>query len=265
MTTLQKVIKCCAIAFAVILIAGIVGGIVRICSFFAGDGTVGEMQTYTVSQDITQLVIDIGAADLEIKEGDSFSVQSNLKKLTVEEKNGCLRIIEKQTLFHNTIKDAVLTVTMPTGVVLNKGEITTGAGRVSVAYLSVNSLELELGAGEVNIHRLTAVHTSKIKGGAGKVTITDATLANLDLEMGVGELVFSGALTGNCDWECGVGATKLTLAGSREDYTVSLAKGLGEATVDGTSLADGAVVGSGTNKIDIEGGVGSIKIDFQAQ
>ena len=78
MTTFQKVIKYLAVAFAIFLIVAIIGGILGAIGlfggFFTGDAVTEDMQTYSISTEIRELDIEINAADLYIKEGESFSV-----------------------------------------------------------------------------------------------------------------------------------------------------------------------------------------------
>ena len=45
-----------------------------------------DSQTYEITSDIHSLDIQINAADFKIKHGDAFSVESNLKYLSVSEK-----------------------------------------------------------------------------------------------------------------------------------------------------------------------------------
>ncbi|MDD7024010.1 MAG: hypothetical protein PUI37_04005, partial [Oscillospiraceae bacterium] len=56
--------------------------------------------------------------------------------------------------------------------------------------------------------------------------------------------------------------TKLTLLGSREDYQIEMDKGIGEARLEGESMRDDSVYGAGRNRIEIDGGIGEISIDF---
>ena len=87
MTSFQKVVKYFAIALAACLIVGIVGGIYRIGSFFFdNDGVSDESKTYSLSQNITDIKVEITGADLTVTSGSKFSVESNLKHLKVEEK-----------------------------------------------------------------------------------------------------------------------------------------------------------------------------------
>ena len=87
-------------------------------------------------------------------------------------------------------------------------------------------------------------------------------LANLDLDIGVGEAELKSRLTGSCSIDYGVGELELTLAGTQEDYCITLDKGVGTATLDGVKMTGGAVYGDGETFIGIDGGIGEIRVGF---
>ena len=266
MTPFQKVIKYFAIALALCIVVGIFGGILRIAgifSFFSGNSAVlDDVKTYSVSQDITSIDIDISAADFKITSDSVFSVESNLEYLTVEE-NGRTLVIKETKKFKTNYSDAVLNIYIPDGTVFENAEITTGAGIVSIDVLSAESLKLELGAGAVRIAELNASSKAEISGGAGEVNISGGTLYNIDLDMGVGELNLTAALLGESELNYGVGEANVVLVGTKDDYIIEIDKGLGDVTVDGSEMRDGSVYGSGDNEIDISGGVGAVKVSFK--
>lgn len=265
MTTLQKVIKYLAIAFAIFLTVSILGGVLGAVGLFgglfSGDAVLEEMKTYSVGAEVHNLDIEINAADLYIKEGKAFSVESNLKHLKVEEKGGLLTIQETKIL-SGTYNGAVLTVYIPAGTVFDNVNFTTGAGRLTVGSLAAGTLDFELGAGDVSIDTLIATKSADIEGGAGRITISGGSLEDLELEMGVGQLNLTSALTGNCKMELGVGESNLTLIGNKNDYKLDLEKGLGSISVDGKAVSDFGSSGSGTNKVEINGGIGAINVRF---
>ncbi len=265
MTTVQKVIKYLAIALAISLTVAIIGGILGAVGlfggFFTGDDVTEDVKNYSVTSEISNLSIRINAADLSIKEGDAFSVESNLKHLKVEEK-GDLLIIEETKKFHANYQGAVLTIYVPAGTVFVDTDITTGAGRLTIDQLSSEKLDLELGAGEVSITSLIATKSADIEGGAGRITISGGALNNLDLEMGVGQLNLTSALTGNCQLDLGVGETNITLIGNKDDYKLEIEKGLGSISVDGKNVSDYGNSGNGTRKVEINGGIGAINVVF---
>ena len=274
MTTLQKVIKYLALAFAIFLAVSIVGGILSavglLGSLFSDDDAewgdvIGETKTYTVSSEISDLNIQINAADFYIKEGNSFSVESNLKNLEIDEKNGCLTLKDLTKIKlngSNAYENAVLTIYVPVGTVFDNVNIKTGAGRFTVDSLSAATIGFELGAGDVTISKLIAEKSANIEGGAGRITISDGAIKNLDLEMGLGQLNLTSALTGDCNLDSGVGEMNVTLLGSKDDYELDIEKGIGNITVDGKNVTDFGSSGNGANEVDIHGGVGAINVRF---
>ena len=274
MTTLQKVIKYLALAFAIFLTVSIVGGILSavglLGSLFSDDDAewgdvIGETKNYTVSSEISDLNIQINAADFYIKEGNSFSVESNLKNLEVDEKNGCLTLKDLTKIKlngSNAYENAVLTIYVPAGMAFDNVNIKTGAGRFTVDSLSAATIGFELGAGDVTISKLIAEKSANIEGGAGRITISDGAIKNLDLEMGLGQLNLTSALTGDCNLDSGVGEMNVTLLGSKDDYELDIEKGIGNITVDGKNVTDFGSSGNGANEVDIHGGVGAINVRF---
>lgn len=267
MTSAQKIIKYAAIAFAILLAVGIIGGIVSAVlstvSFFDDSEYVGEMQTYEVSGGITELELEINAATLSVKTGDTFCVKSNLTQLRVKEKNGKLTISEETRFANISHSKAVVELYIPKGTVFEKADIAAGAGVFTVETLSAETLLLEFGAGEAEIDELNAFSRAEIDGGAGEISIGSGTLAELDFDMGVGELRLTSKLTGDCDLDCGVGDTLVTLLGTAEEYRIDIDKGLGDAIVGGEKANDGDVFGSGENRLSVDSGVGKIEIRFE--
>lgn len=78
----------------------------------------------------------------------------------------------------------------------------------------------------------------------------------------MGEFVFSGKLTGKSEIDSGVGAINIDIMNNKEDYTIDVSKGIGNVTLDGQKLEMDRVYGTGENYLDIDGGVGEIKIEF---
>ena len=277
MTTLQKVIKYLALAFAIFLTVSIVGGILSavglLGSLFSDDDAewgdvIGETKTYTVSSEISDLNIQINAADFYIKEGNGFSVESNLKNLEVDEKNGCLTLKDLTKIKlngSNAYENAVLTIWVPVGTVFDNVNIKTGAGRFTVDSLSAATIGFELGAGDVTISKLIAEKSANIEGGAGRITISNGAIKDLALKMGMGQLNLTAALTGDSELELGVGESNITLLGSKDDYELDIEKGIGNITVDGKNVTDYGSSGRGANEVEIHGGIGAINVEFKEQ
>lgn len=261
MTALQKVITYFAMAFAVLLTVSIIGGVLGIFGMLDGDGVAKDVTTYAISSDVRRLEVDIRAAALCIKQGENFSVESNLKHLTVKDGDGVLTVKEEKT-FGGTYADAVLTLYIPADATFESATVSAGAGKLTIERLSAAVIDLNLGAGEVSVGTLIATSDAKIDGGAGKVTIADGALHNLDLNMGVGELNLTSALSGESNLDLGVGQSNVTVIGNKDDYRLSVDKGIGNVLVDGVSVSDAYVQGNGSHRIEIDSGVGGINLRF---
>ena len=80
--------------------------------------------------------------------------------------------------------------------------------------------------------------------------------------MGIGETVISAVFSGETDVDLGIGSAQLTVRGRAEEYSVTVEKGIGGAALDGERVADGKTYGDGAHSIRIDGGIGSIELNF---
>lgn len=268
MSAFQKVIKYLAMAFAIFLCVNIFGGIFMALStlsfFFSGKETeaVGEIQVYPIEEELSSLSVELSGANLKIVTGDTFSVESNHKYISVNVENGELRISETKNVFAFSTKGVTVILKVPQDFVFDDVTVEAGAGKVEIDTLSADVLELSFGAGEAEIKNLSANSRTKIDGGAGELTIDGGKLCNLKLDMGVGELTLKSRIEGESRLNYGIGEANLTLLGSLEDYKIEIDKGIGEAKLSGESMKDDCIYGSGENSIEIDGGIGAINIEF---
>ena len=261
----QQVIKYLAMAFAVFLCVSIIGGILGIAGIFIDvHKSTGDMKNYSVSETVNKLEIDIKAADFKIVCGSSFSIESNINNLKVYEKDGCLHILDEGHKWFGNIKNnSKIIITVPYGTVFNEADIETGAGSEDIDTLSADKLKLALGAGKTHINELNAFYEAEIDGGVGEIVIKGGTLTNSEFDMGIGQLKFAGEIKGNSSIDNGIGSSDFILTGSKDDYRIHIDKGIGSAKVGGERMKDGAVYGQGNNRIDVDGGIGEINIEFE--
>lgn len=219
-------------------------------------------KTYQITSDIHSLEIQINAAEFIIEHGNTFSVESNLKNLSVSEKNGVLTIIDETKKTAN-YPEPTLKLCVPYETVFERVTIATGAAKLTADSLSANSLELKLGAGKVEFAHLNAYSNIHIEGGAGEIDVISGTLNNLTLVLGVGKLDMTAALLGKSDLNFGVGSSNLTLLGSKNDYKVEVEKGIGSITIGGKTISDSGSSGNGQHHIRIQGGIGAVNVAFQ--
>lgn len=272
MKPFQKVIKYIAIAFAIFLIVTIVSG--TLAGFYAISGILGLEKANEIKStdikgiefldtNINTLEIDVNYTNLTIKTGNSLCVETNNTRIKCKQNNQKLEIEEEKYNWFFNNDDLDIIIYIPETINLEKVEINSGAGEINIESLYTKELELELGAGKTSIENLIVTRECNIDGGAGKVDILSELINNLDLDMGVGEVNLSSILTGKNDIDAGVGNLNINLQNSKENYTIRVNKGIGTVKIDGNSLSDGDVFGNGANYIEVDGGIGNIKVDFK--
>lgn len=265
MNTAQRIIKYFAIAFATFLIcsifSGIIGGIGLFTgAFFDGDAILKNDKTIELATNYQNLEIDVATVSVTIKTGDTFLAETNNKNIKVEQKDQTLKIREKVHNLFGVHGNSKLILSIPADKVFEGVYIETGAGKLDIDTLLTDTLELNLGAGSVHINKMVVTQKTILDGGAGEIVVADGTLHNLDLDMGVGSVTLTSKITGNSEIDAGVGEINLNLLGSLGDYQIKVDKGIGDIKMNGQKIEDHSTTGSGSNRIEIDGGIGSIHI-----
>lgn len=267
MTTTQKVIKYCALAFAIAIIANIIVAILFGVSQLSGilglttNTEIKNMEVISpVKTEPTSLEIDLKTAGLEIKTGPEFTIEANSKNIKVQERGTEVKIKETS---HNWIKannQATVQVTIPEDAIFREMKIETGAGKITVDSLTTDELDLDMGAGKVEIKNLTVTREAEIDGGAGKMDILAGIINNLDLDMGVGKCSLTAILTGTNKIEAGVGELNINLLDTKENYRIQLEKGLGSIKLNQEEVKQNVVYGTGRSSIKVKGGIGTVHV-----
>lgn len=265
----QKIIKYLAIGFGIFLTINIIGWIVfGVCSLM-GINQIGnimgrnvEMITYSEEyQDIENIKLDIKYAELTIKSGETLKVEAEKvnEDWKIKQDGKTLKIsnVGKSWGLYN--ETPVLIIYVPETMKLEKTELDFGAGRADIQYLESRIVDLDFGAGKVTMSNIKA-ERADIECGAGEVIIENADLNNLKAEAGVGRLEYSGEIKGKSKIDCGVGEIELKLIGGADNYTFSLDRGIGEMSLNGESIKTDTNIGNGNSYIEIDGGVGAVRI-----
>lgn len=226
--------------------------------------TVDDAKTYTPTESVTSLSLTLHAGDIRIVTGDALRVESNLRSLRVDVRGGTL-VIEDNRIAFGDYDDAYLTLTVPQATVFRSVEIETGAGALTIEALAAETLSMELGAGKVTLYELTATAHADIEGGAGELRLLGGSLTNAELSLGAGEITLRCAFLGDSEISFGVGKAELCLLGTAEDYRLHIEKGLGSIAVEGNDIGQHETsVGSGTRRVSLQGGIGAIRVYFEA-
>lgn len=272
MSEWQKIIKYLAIAFGIYLTITIIGFIVGIIGMIGtgifasemisniGSETIDFSKSYTK---IENLDIDVTNCEFYIMQGSEFKVEATdvAETCKIELDNTTLKIKEnKMKIFKSTSPKII--VYIPNGVTLNMVKVNLGVSNSNIKDLTCDELKMDIGAGNLNMQNVNSNKTD-LDCGAGNVEIKDSNMGNLDLDCGVGKFDFKGIIKGDSYIDCGVGNVNIDLLGGSDIYKLVTENGIGEIRVNGSKLSGKQTTGSGENRIDISGGIGSIEVEIE--
>ena len=268
MTDLQRIIKYGALFLAFSIIVGaaftIISGVDILFNVFDNKAKkLTNGKEIEITKDITKIELDLKSTNLVIEKDKNLSAATNNENISYRIRGNSLIITEKSTSIFNNDTTTDLVIYIPEEHNLEELSLDAGAGKVELYDISVQELELDLGAGNVEIDYLEVTKEATINGGAGNIVINNSTIKDLELDMGIGTLELTSTLLGDNEISCGVGEVVINLIGN--DYQIEVDKGIGTTTIAGEKIRDGKIYGEGKNKLEIDGGIGSINIDFYTE
>lgn len=226
MNTAQKIIKYLAMAFAISLIVAIISGIVYgVLGIITAGGFIGGHSSAEIKCESVEercLQIDLAAAELIIKKGDELKVETENDKVEITEEGKRMIIVEKGRHLFEKHSDRGIVVYIPEDMEFEKVVIDGGAGSTKIESLRAKTLDIDLGVGETRIEALETDHA--------------------EIDTGIGEVY-------------------VKLMSRAEAYEIHADKGIGEITFNGRSVSDHSVLGNGSKKVEVDGGIGSITIE----
>lgn len=210
---------------------------------------------------------NIKLGNITVTEGDDFTLYvqypSTLGRvLEWEVKDGVLKIRDSDAMSHVEINSwddfgnlfggrseaARVDITVPAGTLLETLEFKTGLGDVFLSGLEVNKIESKTGLGDVECFELQARKKLTLKSGMG------------DVNLGLEELWDGVAI----ELKTGMGNVEASLDCPERDCRYEVKTGMGNILINSQSRGTKAVRdGSAPYKLEIDNGMGDIKLYFQ--
>lgn len=266
MTEIQKIIKAFAIFLAIFIIVSIVSSLMLVFGLFT-DLHIGKHQKNRnfseIYHNIQNIDVDLTKSNIRIQEGTVWKVEASGidQGFSVQKKGTTLEIEEKEKWFFGHRQRGEITVYVPKGE-MGDLKIDGGVGEIELTGITAKQLDIDCGVGYLKITDSKFLATA-IDSGVGKTEISSSTLNHLDIDGGVGKIDIEAYITGVSKIECGVGEISILLLGEEKDYTIFAEKGLGSTTINGQQYSNQTVYGSGHHKIEVEGGIGKLELNFK--
>lgn len=143
--------------------------------------------------------INIGTADLIIKEGDTYSLKYALyegEEPTIGVNEGTLTVkTNKEQSFINfnvfglvnNDTNPYVEITVPAKTVLKDSEIVVAAGDATFSDIEVEEMNIKSAAGDVKLKNFIS-HNSKVEANAGDISIDSSEIDTLETTISAGEL-----------------------------------------------------------------------------
>ncbi len=236
----------------------------------AGDFNSSFTQTY---EDIKAVDIDIAYGEVDIIQGDSFSIDAiRLPRNGMEASvtDGVWHIKESGRYssigLFNSKRTPKITITIPKDFTAEYFNLDVDAGDVEVEQIFATEGKLNVSAGRMVIHELNISKSSSYTVGAGQMQLKNVTANNITANCGVGELVIKGSITGDNDITCSVGKIDMDLIGTKKDYSYDISVSIGNVVIDEESYhnVSNKSIHNGTaaNKFSLNCEIGNIAVDF---
>lgn len=275
MNGIQKVIKYCAMAFAILLSVAILGSIVMAVAgvttgVFGVNTVVGEnkervnlSEEYTIeeakAQGITKILVDCNA-EIILEQGEKLAIEAY--NVTEDYKIKCVddtfRIVEDKSNFTihwfwlpNATKQEKVVVTIPEELEYEQIKVLSGSGAVSVNGVEAETLVLDSGSGRVAVDKVRATYFL-VDSGSGKVTVSDTVASETKFVTGSGAVTMNDSELGELMLDTGSGAVSLNRIVAED------------AEVD-TGSGAVSVTGVLTGTCEFETGSGSLTIRLDGQ
>ncbi len=236
MKGIQKVIKYCAMAFAIFLsvtiFASIAAALLAVVAGTAeisiGGITYGEkervelFESYTKEEieelGIERILIDC-PAEIVIKQGAELSVHAEnvTEEYELRCKDGKLSLKSSESevfrwvfhIFDGGVREEKVTLTVPEGYVPKQVEVNSGSGSATVTDLTVSELRINSGSGAVSLQGIHAEQCS-IDSGSGRVYGKELYAQSTGIDSGSGRIFIESAELGKLRLNSGSGAVELT-------------------------------------------------------
>lgn len=272
MSEIQKVIKYCAMAFAVFLSVVILGSIVAVVlgvtTGISGIGVLsGEdkerielYEEYSLEEaqelGITNVLVDCNA-EITVKPGEMLTIAA--ENVTDEYKirlvNGKFSIVQDTPDFNIRLwfgevseKESVI-VTIPEELSLEQVKVLSGSGRTSVTEIVADNLTIDSGSGRVTVEDVTAKQLY-VDSGSGRVSMARVVMSETRLTTGSGSVSIEDAALGKLWLDSGSGAVRMERVEATE---ADVDTGSGAVSFEGKL--------TGTNEFETGSGSLTLRLD----
>ena len=217
-------------------------------------------QKFTFDEkDITNLEIGVGAAEIVIIGGSSFSVET---RGIAREAMECSVSAQKTLTIKNTKR-------LPSFNFFSHENMKNFHPRMLITVpenASLKILKISVGAGSLTAKTPIKCQSALLDVAAGNLVLNDLAGGQVNLRCGMGNLQITGTVSGINNIDCGMGNIGLKINGNQDDYSFDARVGLGEirfGDIKKSGIKSFYSDSHKQNHFSVVCGLGSVNISFK--
>ncbi len=261
MSKFTSIAKALGIALAIFIVLMMISGIMFVGNFFTDSKGEENLIIKTIDDaNFDTLDLDVDYVDLKVTVSDEFRLETNIKDISLENMGSSLKIASKLK-FKWKNKNKVINLEIPRDLILKKVNLEIGAGKIDIYNLEADNWNVSLGVSKTYFSNIKSSGKARIENGMGALELDNCNFNTLDLKNGMGSSVVKATLGDNVRMENGLGSIDLNILDELDNFDIKLSNGMGSVTVNDKEI-DENIVMTGSKKLELENGLGSINIHF---
>ncbi|MBQ8592300.1 MAG: DUF4097 family beta strand repeat protein [Lachnospiraceae bacterium] len=222
--------------------------------------------------EIRKLDIDIegGSLILQTTDSDFFAVEESGSRYGKVRVSGDTLYVEKEylakSLWKNNGND-VMILSVPAECQLASVDIDLGAGQIELDdFVIKGEMEIDLGAGEVLGNQVKADRLT-VNVGAGEAIFEESSVKDMEVNVGMGNMEYAGEIAGDLKADCSMGSIIFELTDSEQNHNYNMNCAMGSIELEDKSysgMASGVYLDNDADsEFTVDCAMGSIEIYFK--
>lgn len=237
-------------------------------------GILSEIQEQVDAKEVRKIKMEVGAGVFLLEEKEA---KDDKIDIAISGIGDCNYYMQGDTLHikgfeglkwtdSSVFNENRIEVWIPAGSSLDEVEIEIGAGTMNIYNLGINKLKTEVGAGTLALNNMEIKQLS-VEVGAGKMEAFDTIVTDAELSVAMGECTYNGDITGNLEAECAMGNMLFMLAGNETDHDYEIECDAGNIKIGSFSVTafacEKTIHNHAASKYEINCGMGDVTVEFE--
>lgn len=272
LTVLSIVTVLCIIFGTIYHLTGWLGSGINFDLFHNNSSSKLDYNRITYSEDLDSfntINIDASVMDITIEIGDNYHLTYDCVSFLAPEinvKNDTLTLTQPSVpRFGGSNNRCEMTLTIPSGAVLNNATIEADVGNITITDISMGYIELQADVGEISLNSCD-FNNSDIEADIGNLKINSCNLGKAEINADMGNINMTSCDFTDIEVSNDMGNISLSTDMDLSGYSMDIATELGNLTINGENhkrhYNQSAADSPDTYRLIIENEAGNIDVNY---